>query len=358
MANMEVAKFEEILGSKAKNFKSIDVQKALDVEVDAGNLAIYDPNMLDLASKNTEESLKAVTRDNVQLLLNRLWELPVERRENVIIVKLPEPTTKLPREKAVPKEKPLTKWQQYAKLKGIKNTKKGRMLWDPEAKEWRPRWGYNRINSEKEKWAIEVKEGADAFEDPFAKLKKEKQERVAKNELQRLRNFARARKMKVSTDGPASSAPAKDEILKSLAVTRRSDASMGKFSETLPKEAKNKFSGRKRKFEQNNVSAAQEKQRHLDIISKLESGQAVLDVQKATNAVMNAEDQARANETHDSKDMKKRKTAGKSGKKGQFGKAVKMGKGKTGKGKMGKGRVGKGKMGKGQMGKGQMRKRK
>lgn len=46
-------------------------------------------------------------------------------------------------------------------------------------------------------------------------------------------------------------------------------------------------------FEQNNVSAAQEKQRHLDIISKLESGQAVLDVQKATNAVMNAEDQAR-----------------------------------------------------------------
>lgn len=52
MANMEVAKFEEILGSKAKNFKSIDVQKALDVEVDAGNLAIFDPNMLDLARYN------------------------------------------------------------------------------------------------------------------------------------------------------------------------------------------------------------------------------------------------------------------------------------------------------------------
>ena len=39
---------------------------------------------------------------------------------------LPEPTTPIPREKPVPpQEKALTKWEEYAKIKGIKNRKKG-----------------------------------------------------------------------------------------------------------------------------------------------------------------------------------------------------------------------------------------
>ena len=33
----------------------------------------------------------------------------------------------------VPKEKQLTKWEQYAKLKGIQKKKKGRMVWDNES---------------------------------------------------------------------------------------------------------------------------------------------------------------------------------------------------------------------------------
>ena len=43
---------------------------------------------------------------------------------------------------------------------------------------------------------IEVPQNADPYEDQFAKRKKAKSERVAKNELQRLRNVARSRKMK------------------------------------------------------------------------------------------------------------------------------------------------------------------
>lgn len=64
------------------------------------------------------------------------------------------------------------------------------MIWDDEAKEWKPRWGYNRANDETKQWAIEVPQNADPYEDQFEKIKKAKKERVAKNELQRLRNIS------------------------------------------------------------------------------------------------------------------------------------------------------------------------
>ena len=54
---------------------------------------------------------------------------------------LPERKTKIPREKPIPK-KVETKWEKYAKAKGIKKHKKERMVYDKEADEWRPRWGY------------------------------------------------------------------------------------------------------------------------------------------------------------------------------------------------------------------------
>lgn len=55
---------------------------------------------------------------------------------------LPEPETRLPRAKPVPKAKPLTRWQQFALAKGITKKKKDRMVWDEAAGEFKPRWGY------------------------------------------------------------------------------------------------------------------------------------------------------------------------------------------------------------------------
>ncbi len=55
-----------------------------------------------------------------QILFNAIWELPTERVEEAIVAVLPPPTFNLPREKPVPKAKPLTKWEQYAKEKGNK----------------------------------------------------------------------------------------------------------------------------------------------------------------------------------------------------------------------------------------------
>jgi regulator of ribosome biosynthesis len=74
--------------------------------------------------------LKDLARDNTQLLLNKIWELPTERVEEAIVAKLPAPTFVLPREKPLPKPKPLTKWQKFAQEKRITKTKKSKLAWD------------------------------------------------------------------------------------------------------------------------------------------------------------------------------------------------------------------------------------
>jgi len=80
--------------------------------------------------------LKSLTRGNLQLLINDIWELPVERVDEAIVAILPEPKYILPRSRVIPKPKALTKWQQFAKEKGIQSKKKGRskLQWDEELK--------------------------------------------------------------------------------------------------------------------------------------------------------------------------------------------------------------------------------
>lgn len=63
-------------------------------------------------------------------MLNKIWELPTERVEEAIVAKLPTPIFRLPRSKPVPKPKLLTKWQQFAKDKGIQKKKKAKLSWD------------------------------------------------------------------------------------------------------------------------------------------------------------------------------------------------------------------------------------
>lgn len=51
------------------------------------------------------------------------------------------------------------------------------------------------------KWVIEVPQNADPMEDQFEKSSDAKAERVAKNELQRLRNIAKSRNVKIPRVG-------------------------------------------------------------------------------------------------------------------------------------------------------------
>lgn len=58
--------------------------------------------------------------------------MPTERVEESIVAKLPKPTTILPRIRKVPGPKPLTKWEKFAKEKGIKKKKRDKKVYDKE----------------------------------------------------------------------------------------------------------------------------------------------------------------------------------------------------------------------------------
>ncbi|XP_023131915.2 ribosome biogenesis regulatory protein homolog [Amphiprion ocellaris] len=313
---------------EAEKLKSISVHKELDLDFDVGNLLACDKNRIesrDFREQKKEDFLRSLARDNTQLLINEIWKLPTERVEEAIVAKLPEPATPLPREKPPPKPRPPTKWEQFAKLKGIQKKKKTNLVWDENAKEWRRRWGYKRANDDTKEWLIEVPETADPNEDQFAKRVKAKKERVAKNEFNRLRNIARAQKVKVPGVGLTPKAQqSKDELSRAVSVAKTSTASMGRFQDRLPKEKAPKNQGKKRKFEPLIGDFSSEKQRQLELLKVMDSKKPKLDITKAVNKQMREDDREEAAAKH-------KKGAGKKGRKGNM-----LGKGKGGKGKGGK----------------------
>ncbi|XP_066293257.1 ribosome biogenesis regulatory protein homolog [Branchiostoma lanceolatum] len=342
---------ESVTQSQASKYKTIEVQKDIEPQLDLGNLLTVDQNPLDLKKLrgDKEAYLKSQARDNTQLLFNAIWKLPTERVEEAICVKLPETTTVLPREKPIPKAKLQTKWEQYALLKGIQKRKKGRMVWDEEAKDWKPRWGYKRANDETKDWVIEVPGNADPNEDQFEKRMKAKKERVAKNELQRLRNIARGTKSKVPGVGlTPTEKPSKEEVGLALHLAKKSTASLGKFTEKLPKEKEAKHVGKKRKFEPAIGDFKKEKEQQLNIINVMENKKPKMDITKAVNRVMTEVDQEassddrrkRAGKVKNRRGPPRKKGSGGFGKKGSggFGKKGKAGKGKGAKGMGGKGK--------------------
>nr|CBN81938.1 Ribosome biogenesis regulatory protein homolog [Dicentrarchus labrax] len=332
---MAACSVEELLAKaeqeEAEKLKSISVHKELDLEFDVGNLLACDKNRIEVRGfreQKKEDFLRSLARDNTQLLINQIWKQPTERVEEAIVVKLPESATPLPREKPPPKPKPPTKWEEFAKLKGIQKKKKTNLVWDETAKEWKRRWGYKRAKDDTKEWLIEVPETADPNEDQFAKRVKAKKERVAKNEFNRLKNIARAQKIKVPGVGLTPVAQqSKDDLSKAVSVAKTSTASAGRFQDRLPKEKPPKNTGKRRKFEPLIGNFGTEKQKQLELLKLMDSKKPRLDITKAVNKQMREEDREEAA-------AKYKKGAGKKGRKGNMsGK----GKGKGGKGGKGKG---------------------
>ncbi|EDO40046.1 predicted protein, partial [Nematostella vectensis] len=232
--------------------------------------------------KKKEDFLKNLARENTQLLFNEIWKLPTERFEGVILAQLPAPTTVIPREKPVPKPKPLTRWEEYAKLKGIKKKKRERKVWDEEKQKWLPRYGYERGNDNTKDWLAVVPDNADPFEDQFEKRLEKKKERIAKNEYQRLRNIAKHKKVKVADRNlKPSLKQSKDQIMAAIGATRKATASVGKFTEKLAKEkVPKKAEGRKRKFDAVAGEYSSEKTKTLEVVEKMLKKGPVLDINK------------------------------------------------------------------------------
>ncbi|THV08245.1 RRS1-domain-containing protein [Dendrothele bispora CBS 962.96] len=259
---MDVSK---ILASHNAKLDSIKVEKETPLDVDAGFLTVTDPNPIDEESYNSnlEEHLQNLARDGVQTLLASLFSLPTLSSPDGPLAQLPAPKTPLPRAKPLPKPKPLTKWEQFAKAKGIQKKKRDKKVWDEERQEWVNRWGKDGKNKQvEEQWIHEVPANADVDYDPRKVARDERKARTAKNEKQRSANVARAQ-------SSGSREERKQDIERTLASSRISTASMGKFDKKL--EGEKKLRGVKRKFQPNETSVDEETKASLALLSKMES---------------------------------------------------------------------------------------
>ncbi|CAG9839647.1 unnamed protein product [Diabrotica balteata] len=283
---------------EAEKFKPTTVNKLIDLNYDLGTLLAEDTNEFDtnLLRRQKEDYLLKLARDNTQLLLNQIWDLPTERVEEAIVVKLPLQKTLLPRMKPIPKPRALTKWEQFAKAKGIQKKKKSKLSWDEQLKKWVPLYGFKRAQAEKEKdWVIEVPANADPMEDQFQKKVQAKGERVAKNELQRLRNIAKARKIKIPRVGVTNPevSTAKD-LQAAVTIAKASTASLGKFQRELPKEKEARgvsaiTPGASRKRKLAPVSGDTERKETLAIVDSILNKRPKLDIEKAVARHVNTE---------------------------------------------------------------------
>lgn len=122
---------------------------------------------------------------------------------------LPPPTTPLPREKPLPIEKEKTKWEKFAAKKGIKDKKReGKMVFDEETQEWVPKWGYKGKNKDGEgDWIVEVDEKKERTEGKGNEVgvggegRRERKEKVRRNERSQRANERRGRKKGEDVDG-------------------------------------------------------------------------------------------------------------------------------------------------------------
>jgi regulator of ribosome biosynthesis len=192
-----------------------------------------------------------------------------------------------------PPPKQETKWEKFAKEKGIplNKEKRSQKVFDEDSGEWKFRHGYNRANDVKEWPIMEVNPNDDPNADPWEKDREAKRTRVNKNTESRMRNEERAGNMSKGTTtrslkskektreagragGGAKILPSgvpvdlrsarggdeklsaaqrgKTSITAALAATQRSTASLGKFDKTRegePEKKKAVTSVKKRKLE-------------------------------------------------------------------------------------------------------------
>ena len=162
---------------------------------------------------------------------NELFSLPVAAEQGLVlgrVVELPHPSTRLPREKPLPKPKAPTKWEAYAKSKGIVKRKRSARVWDEEQGEWRGRHGYRRVGDPDDKPILDAKSWeTTGGEDPFSKAASEKKSRVSAQAWRQAANQGRAAAAGGGGMPGLSARGAPLGVIKSAAIARQSTASKG-----------------------------------------------------------------------------------------------------------------------------------
>ncbi|KAL2479715.1 Ribosome biogenesis regulatory protein-like protein [Abeliophyllum distichum] len=287
-------------------------------EIDLGNLLAFDPHrQFPSTSSSREELVKEAIEQGtklVQAIADALFNLPSTEDRDGPIVKLPAPSTKLPREKPLPKPRPPTNWELFAQKKGIQKHKKDKLAFDEQTSTWKRRHGYDRVNDDKDIPIIEAKMTDEPGTDPFAERRKEKKGRVDKQEKNRLRNLKQAAKVGAlpshvqlaATALPITGTQAmprkvsKDELQNVAGMASTATASGGKFDKKLPGEKPPKHEKKYRKFlpaAEGSGMGALEKQQTEKVLNKLISKNShdVLNIEKAVNMYNVKKDKKRRN---------------------------------------------------------------
>ena len=188
---------------------TVHVSKPTPYTFDLGLLTAFDPNPVNLPPKSSnlfESSLASVARDGAQSLINQLLTTcAVTSTLEGVHLTLPPPQTRLPREKSIPVPRPETKWERFAKKKGIKpKTREQRrnLKFNEETGEWERKWGFRGLNKKEDtQWLVEVdpreeerrlRDGTSVRGDG----KRERRQRVKKNQKQMLKNLRIAEEVK------------------------------------------------------------------------------------------------------------------------------------------------------------------
>lgn len=181
----------------------VTVDKPIPFTFDLGNLLCTDANPLPHDSQIDEALLAATARDCAQGLINQLLTTCAIAKSSdgtSMTLTLPPPSTPMPREKPVPAAKPLTRWQEFAKKKGLAPKKReGKMVYEPATGEWVPKYGYKGKNKDGEgDWLVEVDEKKEArtgeAQDVRLERRAERVERVKRQERRERANERRNKK--------------------------------------------------------------------------------------------------------------------------------------------------------------------
>jgi len=241
----------------------------------------------DIAPLHPKSDLKTLTRDNVQLLVNKIFALPREDTdEGPTVVMEAEGQGdgfRLPRYRPIPKVKATTRWQRFMQERGMEKRKRSKLVFDEVSGDWRPRYGYKsgKQNEDNVNGILEVKDGQDSHANLFDTGKAKHKLDAAKQKMREVRNRVEAAGGRLKAAAPdlhngmrsglesvKRGAAGLKEALKRAQV---SSASMGKFDRVAANEATN-LQSKKRKASNQGGSPADETARYMKTAGRVLSG--------------------------------------------------------------------------------------
>jgi regulator of ribosome biosynthesis len=186
------------------------VDKPTPYTFDLALLVATDPNPLTIPSQpgdSREQHLADTTRDGAQSLINQLLTTcRITSTPEGVHLTLPPISTPLPREKPLPAQKPPTRWERFAKKKGLTSKTRDQrrnLAFDEETQQWRPKWGYGGMNKkgEDDNWLVEVdqkkeREAKEKGATLRSEGRRDRKERVRRNERSMRRNDRQAQQGK------------------------------------------------------------------------------------------------------------------------------------------------------------------